>query len=215
MQNSTRRNRPQGPRRKQRNNMLNQAVISHPPEIPDLNVRHSTRLRWVVNAAVASASITFQNLLDTLVVGTSATTVADAFYAVKVRKVELWAEPVIGGAATVSVVFAGTGNGFVGDQRVHTDTSMGVQPAHVTAKPSPKSLASNYQVSSNQQVLSLTAPVGAVIDLELSFIQIFGGGGVAAQNASVATNVGALYQRGIDGLAAAGTKYTPAAPATA
>jgi len=194
---------------------MDQALISHPPEIPDLNVRHSTRLRWIVNSAVASASITFQNLLDTLVVGTSATTVADAFFAVKIRKVEMWADSVVGTSTTVTCVFAGTGTGFVGDQKVNTDSSMGIQPAHVMSRPSPKSLASNYQVSSTQQALSLTAPVGAVIDLELSFIQIFGGGGVAAQNASVATNAGALYQRGLDGLAAAGTKYTPTAPATA
>jgi hypothetical protein len=194
---------------------MGQAVISHPPSIGNLSIRHGTRMRFITNAAVASASITFQNLLDIFLVGTAATAVSDVFYAVKIRAVEMWAESAIGAATTVSVEYAGTGNGFVGDFKVHTDTSLGVQPAHIRAKPSPKSLVSNYQVSSTQQALSLTAPSGAVIDVELSFIQIWGGGGVAAQNAAAAVNAGAFYARGLDGLAIATTKYVPVAPATA
>jgi hypothetical protein len=194
---------------------MGQAVISHPPSIGNLSIRHGTRMRFITNAAVASASITFQNLLDVFLVGTAATAVSDVFYAVKIRAVEMWAESAIGAATTVSVEYAGAGNGFVGDFKVHTDTSLGVQPAHIRAKPSPKSLASNYQVSSSQQALSLTAPSGAVIDVELSYIHIWGGGGVAAQNAAAAVNAGAFYARGLDGLAIATTKYVPVAPATA
>jgi hypothetical protein len=185
--------------------------IPHPPQIGNLSVTHGTRLRFVTNVAVANQTITFQNLLDTFLVATTALAPYDVFYAVKIRAIELWSEPAIGGASTVTVSYQGGAAGLVGDFKVHTDTSMGVQPAHVRAKPSPKSLSSDYQLSSPNGAVVLTCPTGTVVDVELSFIQVFSVG-VAAQNASVGATIGAFYCRGLDGLASATTKFTCTAP---
>jgi len=184
-----------------------QELLSHPPQIPDFTVRHGTRLRFVANAAVGQV-VTYQNLLDLFLVATTAVAGFDLFATVKIRAVEVWADAVVGNAATVSVSFDGGTAGSVGDQRWHTDTSMGIQPAHVKARPSAKALCSNYQLSSNAAAFYLACPTGAVVDVELSYVQILGSA-VAAQNALVGATPGAFYTRGLDGLAVATTKLTP------
>jgi hypothetical protein len=181
-------------------------AITHPPPIQDYQVRHSTVQRFVSNAA-ASVNITFQNLLDTILMVLTATTAADVFYAVKVRRVEVWFTPVIGNAQSVTVQFASAVAGFVGDQKLHTDTSMGIEPAHVSAKPSSKSLASEYQVSSANSAFTLTVPAaGAVVDVHLSYVGSFGEV-VAAQNAVTAGTAGELATRGLDGKPSATTVF--------
>jgi len=128
--------------------------------------------------------------------------------------VEVWADAVAGNATTVSVQFPGAPVGGAGDQKFHTDTSMGIQPAHVRAVPTKRSGASLFQVSGNTECFKLTCPAGAVVDLELTFVQTSQvGTAVPAQNALVAASTGAPYWRGFDGLAIAATKFTPVADA--
>jgi hypothetical protein len=188
--------------------MLGQAVISHPPPIQDYAVRHGTRLRFIVNSAF-QGGITYQNLLDTMLFAVTNILGYDLFYAVKIRRVSVWATPVIGNAVTVAVDYIGATVGASGDQRFHTDTSMGVQPACVRAKPSPKSQASLFQLSSSNNAFLLTAPAGAVVDVELTYVQSAILVAVAAQNALAGASVGGQYWRGLDGLAAAASKFTP------
>lgn len=101
-------------------------AIAHPPQINSYGITHSTRLRFITNAGVAQTAITFENLLDLILVGTGATSVSDLFQQVKVRAVEMWAVPVVGGATSVQVEFRDQTAGFVGDAKIHTDTSMGI-----------------------------------------------------------------------------------------
>jgi hypothetical protein len=190
------------------------AMISHPPPINKYEIRHNTRLRFVTNAAV-SLGITFQNLLDLILFATGATTVFDVFTAVKVRAVEVWTVPALGTATTATVIFNGTSAALISDQSIHTDTSMGIEPAHVIARPEPRSLAANYQESSGSSAaFVLIAPTGSVVDVELSFVGVFVSG-TAAQNAAVGATAGDTYLRGLDGLATATTKMPPALTAYA
>lgn len=170
-------------------------------------------MRFVTNAAF-SGNVTFQNLLDMYLVAATATTVFDVFQTVKIRRVRVWALPILGQATSVSVEYAGVTAGVAGDQAFHTDTSMGIQPAHVDARPSAKSLASNYQVSSTAVAVGLNIPSGSVIDFEVSYRGHLVSA-IAAQNASVGAVAGAFYLRGADGLAAATSKFVPELSATA
>jgi hypothetical protein len=184
-------------------------LIPHPPPINKYEIRHSTRLRFVANAAI-SQGITFANLLDTLLFATSATAVYDVFGAVKIRAVEVWSVPSLGAATTVSVVFNGTSAALLSDQSVHTDTSMGIEPAHVLARPNARSLAATFQESATaSSAFVLICPTGSVVDVELSFIGVFADP-VLAQNVAVAATAGATYLRGLDGLATSTTKLPPA-----
>jgi len=123
--------------------------------------------------------------------------------------VEVWCDQTAGNAATVQVIFDGVSAGSVGDQRLHTDTSMGIQPAHVKCRPSPKSLASTFQITSNNTAFYVGCPSGSVVDVELTFVQSSTLTAVATQNVLVGAVAGAPYWRGLDGLAIATTKFTP------
>ena len=184
-------------------------VISHPPQIDGLEVRHSTTLRFRATAAFANAAITFQNLLDCILVATTAVAGTDLFQAVRIRRVRIWGMPAIGATASVSVEFVGLTAGIVGDQAIHTDTSMGVEPAHVDARPNVRSLASDFQLNSAALAFAITGPAGSVIDVELSYRSGFAANNVAAQNALVAATAGQLYLLGFDGLATATSNFVP------
>jgi len=185
-------------RQNQRRKASTEATISHPPVINGQQLRFSTILRFTATAA-AYTTITYQNILDTILVATSTTTGSDVFQAVKVRRVEIWGMPAIGSAGTVSVEFSGAVAGSQGDQQIHTDTSMGVQPAHVAAKPSRQSLASMYQTSSSAAAFNVRVLAGSVVDVHVTFRGHFASN-ISAQNALALATAGAFYLRGLDGL---------------
>lgn len=200
-----------GQRRGRRRPEANQ-MISHPPQIGAAEIRHNVALRFVANAAVANTTVTFGNLLDCVLMAITAILPNDVFQLVKVRRVRMWSVPVVGGATTLSVSFAGTtAPGAIGDADLHTDTSMGIEPAHVDARPKRLSQAAQFQAAPGGNTAFVLSGItsGTVIDLELSYKQIFAaqGGTPVAGNASVGATPGLIYTRGLDGLAAAATKF--------
>jgi hypothetical protein len=193
------------PTRKNRSQVQNERrgdsqMIAHPPQLPSYGITRDVRLRFVSNAAF-DASITFQNLLDTILLAVSATSGFDRFEGVRVNSVEAWAIAAVGTPATAIVVFSGVTIGAYGDQKTHTDTSVGVEPAHVKAKPDPLTQAGQFQLASADVAFSLDVPTGTVIDVSLSFRQPVAAEAVACQNVLVGATVGAVYYRGLDGKA--------------
>jgi hypothetical protein len=180
--------------------------ITHPPPIKSYGITHTTRLRFVTNATVLTA-ITYQNLLDIVLVGQLATTLVDLFYGVRINSIEMWSLPAIGAASTVTLIYSGATVGASGDQKTHTDTSMGIEPAHVKARPDPRTQAGQFQPSSTAVAFTISAPTGTVLDVSLTFRNPIEGSATAAQNAGVAVTISALYYRGLDGKAAAATSY--------
>jgi hypothetical protein len=160
-------------------------------------------------AAIAAAdiNITFQNLLDTVLVATSATTAADLFDAVRVNAVELWAIAALGTPTTAIVVFSGETVGAQGDQKTHTDTSMGVEPAHIRARPDPLTQAGQFQASSANIAFNLDVPAGTVIDVSLTFRQPVLGQVVVSQNVLVGATAGQVLYRALDGKTTALTNF--------
>jgi hypothetical protein len=184
-------------------------AITHPPAIGNYEIVHSTRLRFVVNAALLELAITYQNLLDLILFVTGATAPYDLFTSVKVRSVEMWAAPLLGSAVTTTVRFVGETAGSIGSLRTVTDTSMGIEPAHVKARPGAQTLASMFQISSGAVAFDLTCPSGTVVDVELSYKNL-PGTALAAQNVSAGATVGIVAYRGLDGLAIASSKFVTA-----
>lgn len=179
--------------------------MDHPPQINSYQVCHNRTLRFT-SLATASTNISFQNLLDTMLVATSATAGFDLFEFVKIDKIEIWALAALGTPSTVEVNFTTA----TGDANVHTDTSLGVKPAYVKAVPARKSLASFYQLSNAGNAFQLTAPAGSIIDIKMRF-KSSSFAPQAAQNALVAATTGEFYWRGLDGIAMATTNYPPPA----
>ncbi len=174
---------------------------THPPELT-YEITHNRRLRFTVTAAVVNQQITFQNLLDLILIATTAIAPYDLYDLVKIRMVTVWSQAALGTPTTVQCVF----NTSSGDRSIHTDTSLGIRPACVHARPSTESLASFYTNSGGGAAFQITAPAGSIIDLDLNFRDT-PGAGVAAANASVGATVGSVFYRGLDGLAAAGSNF--------
>jgi len=181
-------------------------MISHPPQLPSYGITRDVRMRFAALAA-AETNFTFQNLLDTILVATSATTATDLFEAVRINSIEIWAIAALGTPATVIAIFDGTTVGAAGDQKTHTDTSVGVEPAHVKARPDPRTQAGQFQANSAATAFILTVPAGAIIDVSMTLRQPVLGTVVASQNVLVGATAGAVYYRGLDGKTTALTNY--------
>jgi hypothetical protein len=181
-------------------------MISHPPQIPSYGITRDVRLRFVAVAATV-LNITFQNLLDTILVATGATSTVDLFNAVRINSVELWAIAALGTPATVILSYAGATVGAAGDQKTHTDTSMGVEPAHVKARPDPLTQAGQFQASAANNAFFLDVAAGTIIDVSMTLRQPVEGIAVASQNVAVGATAGAVYYRGLDGKTTALTNF--------
>lgn len=182
-------------------------MISHPPPINGLELRTSVTLRFRATAA-ATLAVTYTNLLDAYLVATTATAGSQVFQTCKIRRVQLWATAAVGTPVSVSLEFSGVTTGVTGDQQTHSDTSMGIQPAHVSARPNARSLAADYQLPSAAVAFTITVPAGGVIDVECSYRGQFNAATACAQ-ALVGAVPGAFYLRGLDGLAVAATNFIP------
>jgi len=181
-------------------------IISHPPQLPSYGITRDVRMRFAANAN-STVTVTFQNLLDTILVANSTTTAFDLFQSVRVNSVELWSIAALGTQSTVILVYDGTTVGAAGDQKTHTDTSMGIEPAHVKARPDPLTQAGMFQSSSANIAFFISAPSGTVIDVSLTFRQPVLGGAVLAQNVLVGATIGAVYYRALDGKTTALTGF--------
>jgi len=192
-------------RRRVRNPGKGQPLSVHPPQISGYEISHKKRMRFTVVAATGVQTITFQNLLDTILLLDTAIHAFDVFDLVRISFVEVWAQGALGTPTSIVVDFATA----TGDRSMHTDTSLGVSPAYVKAVPSPKSLASFFQVSAAGAAFTITCPAGSVVDVSLSFRTSDQVAPVAAANAVVGGAVGQIQYRGLDGLAIAATNFPP------
>jgi hypothetical protein len=184
--------------------------MTHPPAIRP-QITHTQRLRFVTNANIQQTNISFQNLLDAMLVATSATVAFDIFDAVKVKSVEMWSLFTNDGTpVTVNVSFPGGVTGGAGDAKEHADTSVGISPAHLHVRPDRTCAAAMWQGSSTFVAFQLTCPSQTVIDVEVSFRNTIVAP-VSSQNAIAGATTGQFYYRGLDGIAVATTKFTPQA----
>lgn len=198
----------QNPRKRQGTARRSVATISHPRPLNSYEVKHTQTLRFIASAAAAGTTISFANLLNAISMATTAVAPFSVFTAVRLKKVEMWAVPILGTAVSVSSQIADTTTGIIGDFRTHTDSSMGIEPAHIAFRPSPKSEVSFFQASSGNVAFNITCPAGTVIDITCDFRNLPGTAGSAGV-ASVGATVGSIFYRGLDGIAIAGTNFPP------
>jgi hypothetical protein len=204
--------RTRGKQRKQGQRRGNgQTLIPHPPPVQDIGLKREVRVRMLCTAAF-SGQITYQNLLDIYNLATSAVTATALYTAVKVKAIEVWANGLTNSSATVTILFDGAVLGAIGDQKIHTDSSMGIEPAHVRAVPGRMTQAAQFQEATANNAFRLICPIGAVLDLELSYRNPLIGSVVATQNAPAGASPGAVFVRGMDGVAAAGSSFLPVGP---
>lgn len=186
------------------------ARLTHPPAIRNVALQASMRLRFISNAAFDNL-ISYSNLLDCILQASTATQGYQLYDVVRLLEVEVWHCPVGSSVSTVAVEFNGQNTGLVGDNMSHSDSSMGVSPAHVRARPSRTSTAWTWQVTGASSAFRLTVPSGAVIDVSVEFRGEFNEA-TTVGSALVGATPGATYRRGLDGSPVASTVLVPAVP---
>lgn len=168
-------------------------------------------LRFTCTTATTS-TVTWANILDTVIMATTATQAADVFYAVRLHSVEIWLPASGAGVSTNNQCSLAFDSPTQGDQRLWVCSSFGGTGGYVKAVPSKKSLNGlTWQDSSSVGGFTLNnCPVGAVLQLNVTMRSRLGQGSaqIAAQAGS-GMSVGTIYLRGLDGLAAASTKFSP------
>ncbi len=120
--------------------------------------------------------------------------------------------PALGGYSTVNVTFPGTASGAGGDGKQYSDSSMGLQSAHVLARPDPKSQASLYQPGTTATAFivgSTGSTANLIVDVVLSFRVVESSAPLGTTNNPAGATAGQIYYRGLDGLAAAATAWPP------
>jgi hypothetical protein len=187
-------------------------VHVQPPPLHELELTHSTTLRFEITSA-GTGQIAWNDILDCLLVATTATQGFQLFKRARIRYVEMWSVQAVGTTNTVSVSFNGTTAGSIGDQCTHSDTALGTtRAAHVRAKPRSLSQAAQFQPSSAAIAFSITFTDYTIIDVGVTFrgsnfqdVATVN----AAQAALVGATAGAVYWRGLDGAAIATTGFLP------
>lgn len=184
----------------------------------NLEFRHQFRF---TSSSATATSITDITLLAAAGVLATSTTVGHTLWqGVRVNQIEIWTPPASqGAAATCSVAFPpASGIGSFAMPREITDTTVSVsQPAHVITSPPPGSLCGFWQNgSASGALMTLTAPVGSIIDIWVSLVAKDGDTGYTANTATlVGATVGAVYYTSLDSKTSAGSVYHPVGLTTA
>jgi hypothetical protein len=188
-------------------------MIPHPPSI-NPQLKQKMRLRYtVVTTPAKNKLIQSANVLGSVVVATSAIATYNIYDTVRLESVEVWSAPSQGSApATVAVQFPAL-NSPGNSGRVYSDTSMGIEPAYVKAVPDKLSNAGFWQESGSADLFYLTAPIGSVIDVVVSFATDQNAAPVASVTPGAATT-GEMYYVGLDNLLLAATTLPAVAPVT-
>jgi len=187
-------------------------AILHPPTLPDYAITHRKKLRFLVNATLTQQVITYSNLVDTVCIVATSTSLYNLFRAVRVLSVEMWDSALSNAISSIGILFGENDSNQGGTQCMTTDTSLGIQPAHLFKKPAKGSLSSQWHVGfgpNTTQAFVLWCSASCIIDVHLEFRSSSIGSANGAALACVGGVVGAVAYRGLDGLAIATTKFLP------
>lgn len=186
-----------------------QASIPNPSGLQRLNIPTvSMTLRYVCSTATTS-TVTWANILDTVVFATSSTQVYDLFFAARLHSVEVWTPPAVLGVNASTQCTIAFDSPTQGDQRIWACSAAG-GPGYVKATPSKHSLNGfTWQDSSAVGAFTFNnLPQGADIAINITFRCRMGQGAAqAAAQAASGASTGTIYFRGLDGLATASSKY--------
>jgi len=155
-------------------------------------------VRYKFASALSNVEITDQDLLNLIVVATTTTATTELASAVKLRKIEMWADPVAGGSL-ISIEDIAQVAGVGGPSRIKEDVTLGVaRPAHLTWTPAPGSLQAMWIAShAGTEYLALNSSGAGYLDLHVSWV-LQDGENPSSGGAVSGATAGALYLRALD-----------------
>jgi len=167
------------------------------PLLASIQIDKVVRFKFPVLAAVV---ITNTDLLDLLCMAADATTAYRLPSAIKVRKIEMWGEPVSGGS-TLSIEDEQTGiSGVGGPSRVKEDTTLGIsRPSHLVYVPALGSIQAMWcSAGTSDEYFSLNSSSPGFLDVHLSWIVQDGETPIAVTAAVAGAAPGQVYIRALD-----------------
>ncbi len=177
---------------------------------PSMTLTVPVKLKFVANASTSLQDITWANIMDWIVLATTATQGYDLFYNVRLHSVEIWSPD-----ADTAVVPSNCAISFPsttqGDERTYQCIGAG-GPGYVKAKPSNKSAGGLFWQASSSVVAFqlLGVNTGTLFQVSLTYRLGYNSATAAGQALSSAT-AGKVYLRGMDAKSAASTSF-PAIP---
>jgi len=139
-------------------------------------------------------------LLNLVLVTPTAVTSVRLFEGVRLKRLELWTQPVALGspASNLSVEWLGEN----GPSTVVSDTSIGVSPAHIRTRPPPCSSSQWWCMSGQQEsdgLFTLNLPANSTIDviLDVRFVETEN---PTAGDIPAGAGIGQLYGDYLDGI---------------
>jgi hypothetical protein len=185
-------------------------TVKHPPQI-QMTFSGSKTLRFTSTVA-AKTVFTVTNVLDTLIVATSATTGSDLMESIRIKSIEMWAVDVNSSyAAPTTLTAEFVGNAAFGDTptRIYSDTAVGPnEPAHLKCYPPANSSAGFWHSGyASDTLFVLNVVKGTIIDVTFDYVLSSDGYNSGPANPLIGATAGIIYSRGLDGIASASTKY--------
>lgn len=190
------------------------------PEVRDqLEHRITMRYSTTGTGGAVFTAVTFQNILDSWLIATSATTAVQLFDFVKINKVTVRAIPyapiatVEVPSVTVGIEFPGLVVGVQGAGNQVSNTGQGdAFPAYCELRPGRMASAGFWQASTGNVAFAVRATnndgsvcVGAIIDCDYSFKNSGDVNPAAIASAIAGATTGELYFGGLDGARLAAT----------
>ena len=172
------------------------------------NPESALSLEWTAKT-VFTGTITWRNILDTVVMATTSTAGSDVFYSCRLHYVEIWTPDAAAGVVAdwPSLAFDSPSQG---DQRVF-QIPCTANGGYAKCKPAKTSINGlTWQTSSSVGCFTLTnIGVGTIVRIKATFRARMGSGSAtAAANALSGATAGTMYLRGLDGLATASTSWS-------
>lgn len=175
--------------------------IQPPPFRPTLSLTH--RFRFEAAAGSGGLSITRKNLLNLIQVAITTTTTVRPLEAVRLKSVEMWAQPIALGNAPTTLQLEWVGENA--PSTVISDTCMGVRPAHVRAIPPASSSNRWWSLSGSLEsdaVFNLQYPANTIIDVTLD-CRLVEQEAPTAGDVPTGAVAGTLYGNYLDGISTA------------
>lgn len=202
------------PRRNRNRGRVGASGTSQPTSLrASIQVDKVIRFKWTGAVLAVPVALQDTDLLDLFCVATAANVAYRLSSAMKLRKIEMWVDPVAGGSlASIEDVAASSGVGA--PSRILEDTTLGVsRPAHLVWKPAPGSIQGMWiSDSSNEVLLLIAASTSGYLDLHISYVLQDGETPVAVSAAVAGATVGQVYIRSL--FQSAGVAAPPVSYAT-
>jgi len=185
-----------------------------PPQQPG-SLQVSQKIRYIANSNFSTGvNLNVNDIMDTITVATAAAVGYRVCDAVRIRKVEMWAQPVPTATTPTLISLEELGSTNVGG-RSRTIECMGMgqnRPAHIVWKPTRGTFQDTWftNITTNTPVLLLKCIAGTVVDVSYDLVLIDGSSAPAAVANSISgATVGQIYVRSFCTAGASTNNFPP------